>query len=76
VADAITARVPRPDEFALARQQLEEEGDPFAFRATWEHCRVDPHREARIRDMHQRTKLFRCGSDLDVTSDASRCSRR
>ncbi len=45
VQDAVAARVGRPDEFALARirreraqarQRLEEDGDPFAFRATWE----------------------------------------
>jgi len=45
VADAITARVPRPDEFAPARRQLEE-GDPFAFRATSEPLNRE-EREAR-----------------------------
>jgi DNA invertase Pin-like site-specific DNA recombinase len=56
VQDAIAARAPRSDEFALARirrerqqarQHLEEDGDPFAFRATWE--RLDrEERDARV----------------------------
>lgn len=46
MVDAISARVPRPDEFAPARRQLEEEGDPFAFRATSEPLNRE-EREAR-----------------------------
>jgi hypothetical protein len=45
VQDAVAARAAGPDEFVLARirreraqarQRLEEDGDPFAFRTTWE----------------------------------------
>ena len=55
VQRAVADRTPRPDEFALARirreraqarQRLEEDGDPFAFRATWDRLERE-EREAR-----------------------------